>query len=110
MEATLAAVADAPRSERFLRLILTADADDDGAGSEVEPELVGAAVAAVGIDAGPPGLGGVATELQRLRRRQPKPVDVQIPDSYLRPESLLHRPVESCTVSSAIGLVGRSLP
>lgn len=103
MVVTLAAVA-APRLERLLRSILTAD----GVGSVVEP--AGVAVAAVGTDAGPPGLGGVATELQRLRRRQPKPVDVQIPDSYLRPESLLHRPVESCTVSSAIGLVGRSLP
>lgn len=105
MAVTLAAVA-APRSERFLRSIPTAD----GVGSGGEPAGAVAAAAAVGTDAGPPGLGGVATELQRLRRRQPKPVDGQIPDSYLGPESSLHRPVESCTVSSAIGLVGRSLP
>lgn len=105
-ELTLAAAADARKSERTL-----------AAAAEAEPVAVAdvavvAAAAGTG-DAGPPGLaggGGVATGLQRLRQRQPKPVDGQKPDRYLRPESSLHRPAESCTVASAIGLVGRSLP
>lgn len=106
-ELTLAA-ADARKSERFRRSTLAAAA-------EAEPVAVAdvAVVAAAGTgDAGPPGLAGdgVATGLQRLRRRQPKPVDEQKPDRYLRPESSLHRPAESCTDASAIGLVGRSLP
>lgn len=106
-ELTLAAAADARKSGRTL-----------AAAAEAEPVAVAvvadvvAAAAGTG-DAGPPGLaggGGVATGLQRLRQRQPKPVDGQKPDRYLRPESSLHRPAESCTVASAIGLVGRSLP
>lgn len=62
-----------------------------------------AAAAAVAV-----GCGG-ATE--RLRRQRPKPVDGRARDSYLRPEwSHRHRPASSCTVASAIGLAGRSLP
>lgn len=109
---TLAA-ADARKSVRLRRSTLAAG----DVGSEAEPvaaavdvvAVVVAAVAEIG-DVGPPGLGDVATVLRRLRRLQPKPVDGQKPDRYLRPESSLHRPAESYTDASAIGLVGRSLP
>lgn len=106
---TLAA-ADARKSVRLRRSTLAAG----DVGSEAEPvaaavDVVVVAVAEIG-DVGPPGLGDVATVLRRLRRLQPKPVDGQKPDRYLRPESSLHRPAESYTDASAIGLVGRSLP
>lgn len=77
--------------------------------------VAGVVVVAVGDVAAAAAVAAVAVgcdgATERLRRQRPKPVDGRARDSYLRPEwSHRHRPASSCTVASAIGLVGRSLP